>query len=62
LRRIFEKPAVGILADAIVCDAPDRLRIERVAELLLHFSQVSDEEAEALLAETAGVNNEGQSS
>jgi acyl carrier protein len=62
LRRIFEKPAVGVLAAAIVCDAPDRLRVERVAELLLHFSQVSDEEAEALLAGTAGVNNKGQSS
>jgi surfactin family lipopeptide synthetase A len=61
LRRIFEKPAVGVLAGAIL-DAPDRLRIERVAELLLHFSQVSDEQAETLLADTAGITNEGRSS
>lgn len=62
LRRIFEEPAVGVLAAAILSDAPDRLRIERVAELLLHFSQVSDEQADALLAQTAGFNNKGQSS
>jgi amino acid adenylation domain-containing protein len=52
LRRIFEKPAVGALATSILGDAPDRLRIERVAELLLQFSQVSDEQAEELLAQT----------
>ena len=52
LRRIFERPAVGALATAILGDAPDRLRIERVAELLLQFSQVSDEQAEELLAQT----------
>jgi amino acid adenylation domain-containing protein len=62
LRRIFEKPAVGILATAILSAAPDRLRIERVAELLLYFSQVSDEQAETLLAHTAGFNDKGQSS
>ena len=61
LRRIFEKPAVGVLAGAIL-DAPDRLRIERVAELLLHFSQVSDEQAETLLTDTAGITNEGRPS
>lgn len=62
LRRIFEKPAVGVLATAILGDAPDRPRIERVAELLLHFSQVSDEQAETLLAQAAGFTNKGQSS
>lgn len=62
LRRMFEKPAVGILATAILSDAPDRRRIERVAELLLHFSQVSDEQAETLLAQTASFNDKGQSS
>jgi amino acid adenylation domain-containing protein len=62
LRRIFEKPAVGVLADAILGDAPDRVRIERVAELLLQFSRVSDEQAETLLAHTAGIANEGKSS
>jgi amino acid adenylation domain-containing protein len=62
LRKIFEEPAVGVLAAAILSDAPDRLRIERVAELLLHFSQVSDEQAETLLAHTAGFENKGQSS
>jgi amino acid adenylation domain-containing protein len=62
LRRIFEKPAVGVLATAILSDAPDRLRIERVAELLLQFSQVSDEQAETLLVHTAGSENKGQSS
>jgi amino acid adenylation domain-containing protein len=58
LRRIFEKPAVGALATAILGDARDRLRIERVAELLLQFSQVSDEQAEELLAQT-GVSPRG---
>jgi acyl carrier protein len=62
LRRIFEKPAVGVLAGAILSAAPDRQRIERVAELLLHLSQVSDEEAETLLAHTTGSNHTGQSS
>jgi len=62
LRKVFEKPAVGVLAAAILSDAPDRLRIERVAELLLQFSQVSDEQAETLLVHTAGSENKGQSS
>jgi acyl carrier protein len=62
LRRIFEKPAVEALATAILSDAPDRPRIERVAELLLHFSQVSDEQAEELLAQAAGFIDEEQSS
>src|ERR1051326_1480240 len=62
IRRIFEKPAVGVLATTILNDAPDSLRIERVAELLLRFSQVSDEEAETLLAHTTGFNHKGQSS
>jgi len=31
-----------------------------VAELLLQFSQVSDEQAEALLAHAAGSENKGQ--
>ena len=62
LRRIFEKPTIDALAAAILSDAPDRLRIERVAELLLYFSQVSDEQAEALLAQEAGFANRGQSS
>ena len=60
LRRVFEEPAVGVLAAAILSDAADRLRIERVAELLLQFSQVSDEQAEALLAHAAGSENKGQ--
>ncbi|HVG90817.1 MAG TPA: phosphopantetheine-binding protein, partial [Alphaproteobacteria bacterium] len=62
LRRVFEEPAVGVLAAAILSDAPDRQRIERVAELLLQFSQVSDEQAETLLAHTAGSENKEQSS
>ena len=62
LRKVFEEPAVGVLAAAILSDALDRRRIERVAELLLQFSQVSDEQAETLLAHTAGSENKGQSS
>jgi len=62
LRRIFEKPAIGALANAILNDAPDRMRVERVAELLMHLSQVSDEQAETLLAHTTGFNDKGQSS
>ena len=62
LRKIFEEPAVGVLAAAILSDAPDRLRIERMAELLLQFSQVSDEQAETLLTHTASSENKEQSS
>jgi amino acid adenylation domain-containing protein len=61
LRRIFEKPTVEVLATAILSDAPDRLRVERVAELLLYFSQVSEEQAKELLAQEAGFTNRGQS-
>jgi amino acid adenylation domain-containing protein len=49
LRRIFEMPSVELLANAILNQAADPIRIQRTAELMLRVSHVSDEEAEALL-------------
>jgi amino acid adenylation domain-containing protein len=62
VRRIFESPAVGALATAILKDAPGRARIERTAELLLQLSRVSDEQADTLLAQAIGSTQKGQSS
>ena len=53
LRKLFEDPTVSGLAETVSCDSSDRLRIERVAELLLHIAKMSEEEAASMLQEPA---------
>ncbi len=52
LRRIFEEPTVSGLAQALLRD-PEQARIQRMAELLVQFSNLSDEQAESLLRQSA---------
>jgi surfactin family lipopeptide synthetase C len=52
LRRIFEEPTVSGLAQALLRD-PEQARIQRMAELLVEFSNLSDEQAEGLLRQSA---------
>jgi amino acid adenylation domain-containing protein len=53
LRRIFEQPTVAGMAHTLLRNSVDQARIERTAELLLHFSNVSDEQAQTLLQQAA---------
>jgi acyl-coenzyme A synthetase/AMP-(fatty) acid ligase len=48
LRGFFEAPTVERLAATILNDQQDRERVERIAELLLKLSTLSDEDAEQL--------------
>lgn len=50
LRRIFEQPAVEGLAGAILADPQEGRRVERTAELLIHLSSLSDQEAAAFIS------------
>jgi acyl carrier protein len=52
LRRIFEEPTVFGLAQALLRD-PEQARIQRMAELLVQFSSLSDEQAKRLLRQSA---------
>jgi amino acid adenylation domain-containing protein len=60
LRKIFEKPSVAGLAEALLEDEGERKRIERTAELLLKLSQLSDDETDSLLEEIMGSVEEEQ--
>jgi acyl carrier protein len=51
LRLLFEAPTVAELSAAILQISNDPARVERSAELILAISQLSDDEAEQLLAE-----------
>jgi amino acid adenylation domain-containing protein len=53
LRRIFEEPTVSGLAQALLLDPAEQARIQRMAELLMKFSNLSDEQAERLLQQSA---------
>ncbi|HKR96001.1 MAG TPA: amino acid adenylation domain-containing protein [Candidatus Angelobacter sp.] len=53
LRRIFEEPTVSGLAQALLRDSSEQTRIQRMAELLMQFSGLSDEQAEKLLRQSA---------
>jgi acyl carrier protein len=53
LGRLFERPTVAGLAGALA-EAGDPERLERVAGVLLDVSQLSDAEAERMLAARAG--------
>jgi amino acid adenylation domain-containing protein len=60
LRKIFEEPTVAGLAEALLEEEGERMRVERTAELLLKLSQLSDDEADSLLEETMGSVEEEQ--
>jgi amino acid adenylation domain-containing protein len=49
LRKIFDEPTVGGLARVVLEDEDERMRVERTAELLLRFSDLSDDEVSDLL-------------
>jgi acyl carrier protein len=51
LRRLFEAPTIAELAAIILKDQQDRGRIEKTAQLLLHLSQLSDDEVDKMLDE-----------
>lgn len=53
LRRIFEEPTVSGLAHVLLRDSSEQTRIQRMAELLMQFSSLSDEQAESLLRQSA---------
>jgi len=53
LRRIFEEPTVSGLAQALLHDPAEQIRIQRMAELMMQFSSLSDEQAESLLRQSA---------
>jgi len=54
LRRIFEEPTVSGLAQAMLRDSAEQVRIQRTAELLMQFSSLSGQQAERLLRQSAG--------
>jgi amino acid adenylation domain-containing protein len=58
LRKLFEDPTVSGLAEAVSHVSGDRLRIERVAELLLQIGKMSEEEAASMLQEPAARRQE----
>jgi hypothetical protein len=51
LRNIFEAPTVRELSQLLIVNTENRLRIEKTAELMLSVADLSDEEAEKMLAE-----------
>jgi amino acid adenylation domain-containing protein len=53
LRKLFDDPTIGGLAEAVAHGSGDRLRIERAAELLLQIAKMSEEEAASMLQEPA---------
>lgn len=53
LRRIFEEPTVSGLAQVLLRDPAEQTRIQRMAELLMQFSSISEEQAEKLLRQSA---------
>jgi hypothetical protein len=62
LRRLFDDPTVGGMAEALSHDSGDRLRIEHVAELLLQVAKMSEEEAAGMLREPASSARRQQAS
>jgi acyl carrier protein len=53
LRRLFEEPTVSGLAQVLLLDSAEQTRIQRMAELMMQFSSLSDEQAESLLRQSA---------
>lgn len=53
LRQIFEEPTISGLAQVLLRDSAEQKRIQRMAELLMQFSSLSDEQAESLLRQSA---------
>jgi hypothetical protein len=49
LRSVFEAPTVLGMAECLFNAAGAPLRVEKMAQVLLQLSQMSDEEAEAML-------------
>jgi acyl-coenzyme A synthetase/AMP-(fatty) acid ligase len=62
LRKLFDDPTVGGMAEALSHDSGDRLRIEHVAELLLQVAKMSEEEAAGMLREPASSARRQQAS
>jgi hypothetical protein len=52
LRTFFEAPTIIGLAEMMVKDPGEKIRIERIAELLISIASYSDDEAEARLSES----------
>ena len=46
LRRLFDEPTVAGLVEAISQHPGDRMRIEKIAQMLLRLAQLSDDEVE----------------
>ena len=60
LRNIFEAPTVRELSELLTVDKERRLRIEKTAELMLSLVDLSDEEAEKMLAEKSSPKKRGE--
>lgn len=60
LRDFFTTPTVSGLASAILRDPDRRAKAERIAELIVSVSRLSDEEAEAMLSESGNLSSGGQ--
>jgi acyl carrier protein len=62
LRKLFDDPTVCGLAEAVSHNSGDRVRIERVAELLLQVAKMSEEEAATMLRDPASTARRHQAS
>ncbi len=51
LRALFDSPTVATLTDSILQSANDQVLVEKVAQLLIKLSRLSEEEAAALLSQ-----------
>ncbi|HEV2765297.1 MAG TPA: phosphopantetheine-binding protein, partial [Pyrinomonadaceae bacterium] len=53
LRKMFETPTVEGIAESLLEDPQQRLKVEKTAELLLQLAQLSDDEVEDLIDQNA---------
>ena len=51
LRALFDAPTVAELTNVVLQSPNERARVEKVAQLLIKLSQLSDEEAAKLLSQ-----------
>ncbi|MHC4593585.1 MAG: phosphopantetheine-binding protein, partial [Planctomycetota bacterium] len=51
ISRLFETPTVAGLAEALLKDPHDRVKVEKIAQYLIRLAQFSDEDVEKLLEE-----------
>jgi acyl carrier protein len=51
LRTLFDAPTVALISNVILQPPNERARVEKVAQLLIKLSQLSEEEAAKLLSQ-----------